>query len=114
MGEDHGVRIACFPTSGDTTTFLDGSERTVARIGPTWIGRGTYLPGWRWSHHVQAAHGRVSEAHSGFILSGQMLIQAVDGIEVIVSPGEAFYAPPNHDAWVQGNEPCVALDFPLE
>ena len=113
MGEHHEVHVAGPRTSGDTSTFLDGSQRTVVWIGPTWIGRGTYLPGWRWSHHVRPAHGRTSEAHAGFILSGQMLIQAVDGSEVIVSPGEAFYAPPDHDAWVRGDEPCMALDFPL-
>jgi hypothetical protein len=114
MGEIDGVRVGNFHTAGDTTAFPDGSERTVARIGPTWVGRGIYLPGWRWSLHAQPAHGRPSEAHAGFVLSGQMLLQAVDGAQVIVGPGEAFYAPPDHDAWVQGDEPCVALDFPLE
>ena len=34
-----------------------------------------------------------------------------DGVEVVAGPGEAFYAAPGHDAWVVGDEPCVALDF---
>ncbi len=42
-----------------------------------------------------------------------MRIRAADGSELNVGSGEAFYAPPDHDAWVQGSEPCVALDFPL-
>jgi hypothetical protein len=30
---------------------------------------------------------------------------------VTVGPGEAFEVGPGHDAWVVGDEPCVALDF---
>jgi hypothetical protein len=26
-------------------------------------------------------------------------------------PDDAFYIPPGHDAWIVGNEACVALDF---
>ena len=36
MGDDHEVHVAGPRTSGDTSTFLDGSQRTVAWIGPTW------------------------------------------------------------------------------
>ena len=36
-----------------------------------------------------------------------------DGTQSVVRAGEAFYAAPGHDAWVLGDEPCVALDFPL-
>jgi len=40
-----------------------------------------------------------------------MRIRAQDGTEVEVGPGDAFVAAPGHDAWVVGDEPCVALDF---
>lgn len=33
------------------------------------------------------------------------------GIETEVGPYEAFEVGPGHDAWVVGDEPCVALDF---
>jgi len=95
------------------TEFLDGSERTVVRVGPAWVGRGTYLPGWRWSMHVQPMHATESEAHAGYVLSGRLAVRGRDGIELTVEPGQAFFAASGHDAWVVGGDPCVALDFPI-
>lgn len=92
-------------------TFLDGSTRTAVELGSVFIGRGTYLPGWRWSVHVKEQTGKESETHIGYILSGSMGIKSPDGTEVVLGPGDAFETPPNHDAWVVGDEPCIALDF---
>lgn len=106
------IEVADF-SSGQRWTFLDGSERTVATIGPsTWIGRGVYRPGWRWSEHVQPQSGQPSEAHAGYVVSGAMTVRSADGNEATVQAGQAWYAAPGSDAWVQGDEPCVALDFP--
>ena len=77
------------------------------------IGRGEYLPGWKWSEHVGSQVGKSSEAHIGYILRGQMVIQGADGIKVVVGPGDAFEVQPGHNAWVVGDEPCIALDFAL-
>jgi quercetin dioxygenase-like cupin family protein len=92
-------------------TFLDGSTRTAGTLDSVAIGRGEYLPGWRWSLHVGRQTGKGSAAHIGCVLSGQLAIRSFDGEEITVSPGEAFEIGPGHDAWVVGNETCVALDF---
>lgn len=92
-------------------TFLDGSTQTAVILDSVAIGRGEYLPGWRWSVHVGRQTGKGSSAHIGYVLSGQMAIRSPDGKEFTVSPGEAFAVGPGHDAWVVGNERCVALDF---
>jgi hypothetical protein len=34
-----------------------------------------------------------------------------DGAEFDLGPGDVFVAPPGHDAWIVGNEPCIACDF---
>lgn len=47
----------------------------------------------------------------GYILSGIMTIKDTSGIETEVGPAEAFEVGPGHDAWVVGDESCVALDF---
>jgi len=75
------------------------------------IGRGEYLPGWNWSQHAGAQTGKTSDAHIGYVISGRMMIRAADGEEVTVGPGDAFELLPGHDAWVMGQEPCIALDF---
>lgn len=92
-------------------TFLDGSQRRVVILDTVAIGKGEYLPGWKWSQHVGAQTGKSAEAHIGYILSGKMVIKSVDGKEVTVEPGDVFEVGPRHDAWVIGNETCVALDF---
>jgi hypothetical protein len=49
--------------------------------------------------------------HNGYIQSGRMRIRMDDGTETEVASGDAFVCPPGHDAWVVGDEPCVAFDF---
>jgi quercetin dioxygenase-like cupin family protein len=48
--------------------------------------------------------------HIGYVISGRVGVRTKDGTEVEVGPGDAFVVAPGHDAWVVGNEPCVALD----
>ena len=91
--------------------FADGSKRTVAVLASAAVGRGEYLPGWKWSEHAGPQTGKNSEAHIGYILIGQMVVRGADGQEVLVGPGDSFEAQPGHDAWVVGDETCIALDF---
>ena len=58
-----------------------------------------------------AQTGKDSAAHVGYVLSGQLATRSSDGEEITVRPGEAFELGPGHDAWVVGNETCVALGF---
>jgi uncharacterized cupin superfamily protein len=92
-------------------TFLDGSKRTAVILESVAIGRGQYRPGWRWSSHVGKQTGKTSAAHIGYVVSGHMAVRGADGTEITLGPGEVFEVGPGHDAWVVGDEPCVALDF---
>ena len=51
-----------------------------------------------------------SENHVGYVRSGAM-IQDTEGREQRVEPGFAFEIEAGGDAWVDGSEPCTALDF---
>lgn len=92
--------------------FRDGSSRAAVQFAEGFaIGSGVYQPGWRWSAHAKQSSEATAERHVGFALSGRMLVEGADGVQRTVGPGEAFIAQAGHDAWVVGDEPCVALDF---
>jgi len=40
-----------------------------------------------------------------------MTVRVKDGTEVTYGPGDYAEMEPRHDAWVEGNEPCVVIDF---
>lgn len=97
--------------SNNIREFLDGSVRSSVLLRSCAVGLGTYNPGWKWSSHAGAQTGKPSENHVGYIISGNIVVKDSAGIETEVGPGEAFEVGPGHDAWVIGDESCIALDF---
>jgi quercetin dioxygenase-like cupin family protein len=77
------------------------------------VGRGTFLPGWRWSEHVKpiAKTDSCQAAHMGYLISGRMKVVMDDGEEMEFGPGDFAIMPPGHDAWTVGDEPCVVIDW---
>jgi hypothetical protein len=98
-------------TAGNTRIFIDGSTRSYADLRTAFIGFGTYQPGWRWSLHAGPQVGKDSENHIGYVISGHMMVKDPSGHEAEIEPGYAFEIAQGSDAWVIGNEPCIALDF---
>ncbi|HYO86551.1 MAG TPA: hypothetical protein VES01_08880 [Dermatophilaceae bacterium] len=109
MNDDPVVRSIHHPDR--TTTFLDGSVRVVVELAGVAVGHGVYRSGWQWSRHVGPLTGLTSQPHVGYVLSGRMAVRGRVGIEVEAGPNEAFEAGTGHDAWVIGDEPCIALDW---
>jgi hypothetical protein len=85
----------------------------VVNLGDATAMRGTFEPGWKWSECVKPIVGTESceVAHLGYVVSGTMVCRMNDGTVIRASADEAANIPPGHDAWVEGNEPCVFLDF---
>jgi len=105
------IVIKNLSSSESTRKFIDGSERSAEDLRTSYVGVGTYQPGWRWSEHVGKQTGKPSQNHIGYILSGSFTVKSASGEEAVVGPGEAFELASGHDAWVNGEEPYVALDF---
>lgn len=105
------IVVKGFERPDDRREFLDGSVRSTVLLRTTYVAVGTYEPGWRWSLHAQPQTGLPSQNHVGYVLSGRLGVRDAEGRERRVGPGEAFELPPGSDAWVEGDEPCVALDF---
>lgn len=111
QNKDNKIKKGNINDSDLSWTFLDGSRRKAVILDSVTIGKGEYLPGWKWSKHVGKITDKKSEAHIGYVISGEMMIRDSKGNEVKVGPGEAFEVKPDHDAWVIGNVPCIAIDF---
>jgi len=47
------------------------------------------------------------------VVSGRLRIKLANGNEVEMGPDEANVVPPDHAAWVRGNEPAVYLTVEL-
>jgi len=93
--------------------FKDGKGKLgVFTLGGQTVGRGEFEPGWRWSEHVKPIAGTDScqATHTGIVLEGRMVVKMTDGAEMEFGPGDVFYMPPGHDAWVVGNKRCVMFD----
>ena len=98
------------PNGPPDRTFLDGSAYWVIELPSVRIGLGQFKPGWVWSEHAGAQTGKESQSHLGYIQSGGMAVVSSDGNTAELGPGDAFEVGPGHDAWVVGDDLCVALD----
>jgi quercetin dioxygenase-like cupin family protein len=98
----------------ETRMFKDGKGKVeVFQLGDLTIGLGEFEPGWRWSLHVKPIVGTpiCQAAHTGYVLEGRMIVKMDDGSQTEYGPGDFFYMPAGHDAWIVGDKRCVLLDF---
>ena len=93
-------------------TFPNGHAEVV-RLDESTVGRGVYLPGWRWTKDMPAIAGTATCQlhHLGFASSGILRVVTDDGQTLDIEPGAVYEIPPGHDAWVVGDEPFVTIDW---
>jgi len=77
------------------------------------VGRAIFEPGWRWSDHIKPIAGTDSceAAHTGYVISGRMMVVMDDGRQAEFGPSDFMVVSPGHDAWVVGSEPCEVIDW---
>jgi len=92
--------------------FKGHGHMDVVTLGDFTLGRGVFEPGWRWSDDVKPIAGTDScqTHHTGICLSGRMTVRFDDGTELAIGPGDVVDLDPGHDAWTDGDEPCLFLD----
>ncbi len=97
----------------EVRSFEKGRMDVVTLGDDVVVGRAVFEPGWKWSECVKPIAGTDScqVAHVGYVVSGRMKVAMDDGTEREFGPGDAGTIPPGHDAWIEGDEPCVWLDF---
>ncbi|HEU4656140.1 MAG TPA: cupin domain-containing protein [Capillimicrobium sp.] len=107
------VEVKSVESPDETRPFADRGQAAVLTVGGHPVLYGTFEPGWRWSEHVKPIAGTDScqAPHLMYVISGRMHVAMGDGTEADVGPGDVASIEPGHDAWVVGDEPCVAVDF---
>jgi hypothetical protein len=112
-GVCHGaIQVRSLAQPDETRSFPNGVVEMVT-IADTMIGRARFEPGWRWSNDVKPIAGtdRCMVLHERYCVSGSAIVQAEDGSETRIGPGDGYVIQPGHDAWVVGDEPWVTVDF---
>ncbi|MFF5922403.1 cupin domain-containing protein [Streptomyces flavochromogenes] len=109
-----GIVKKSFDAADETRPFEDGKGRLDLVSGARGaVGRAVFEPGWQWSKHVKPIAGTDScqASHVGYIVSGHMKVVMDDGETTEYGAGDYMEVQPGHDAWVLGDEACVALDW---
>ena len=99
--------------SPDETRTPDKSTVEVVNVAGATAGRNVLQTGWRWSKCIKPIAGTedCEFHHLGVVVSGRLHVQHRDGSAADLAPSDVYVIEPGHDAWVVGDEPCVAVDF---
>jgi len=91
----------------------DGGRTEIFEMADFVIGRMIMEPGWRWEKNVRPIAGTevCTYHHLGYVESGRLHVVMLDGTEAELGPKEMYEIPPDHLAWVVGDEPWVGIDF---
>jgi hypothetical protein len=80
------------------------SQHKVSRI--------TCQPGWRWSDDIKpiAKTDLCQLSHTGYVVSG-ILGVVFGGKAELIHAGESYEIPSGHDAWTEGQDALVLVEF---
>ena len=98
--------------SPDERRACEHASLSVVNLPGVTITRAVYQPGWKWSIDVKPVVGTEAcqVVHTGYVISGRLHARMNDGRHYEFGPGDAHVVPAGHDAWVEGDDPCVCLD----
>jgi hypothetical protein len=101
-----------FEKPDDVVDFPSIRSRIV-ELGDLTVGELVSEPGWRWSEHVRPVVGGewCQARHVGYVISGSLGIDFMDGTRALFKPGDVFDIPPGHDGYTVGDEPCVQIEW---
>lgn len=100
-------------TKPDEVREFPKGKLELINVGGSVIGKATLEPGWKWSESVQPlVKTKSCEApHFQYHVSGVLKVKMDDGTILECKAGDVSLLPMGHDAWVEGNEAVVVVDF---
>ena len=107
------VHISNIARDGEKRTFKAHGHALVGGAGAAGFTKGVFEPGWRWSDDVKPIAGTdtCQVEHVGYAVSGTLHVKHDDGTDADVVAGQVYRIAPGHDAWNEGSEPAVFVEF---
>lgn len=104
------------PIPGADRREVAGVVVEVVPAGEGRVKRAIYPPGFRWSERMRDVVGTdlCMHAHVGFLARGKVEGEYRDGCRFSYEAPAALLIEPGHDAWVEGDEPAVLIEFDYE
>jgi len=101
------------PIEGAESREVAGVQVDVLPAGNGRVKRAIYPPGFRWSERMREIVGTelCMHAHVGFLAQGAIAGQFPDGCEFSYTAPAFVVLEPGHDAWVEGDEAAVLIQF---
>ena len=99
--------------SPDERRTFEKTRIDIVTMDGVTFARVTAEPGWKWSECVGPIVKTEScrNKHIGYVVSGRWRFLMDDGSEAEFGAGDALVVSPGHDAWVEGTEPIVYLEY---
>jgi len=107
-----GIEQKSFETPDDVLRFEKG-KLELLKFSRGVVRRMTLEPGWRWSEHVRPFAGTelCESPRFQYHVSGRIFVRTRDGARAQFVRGEITTICTGHDAWVEGHEPAVIIDW---
>ena len=101
------------PIEGVESTEVGGAQIDVSDVGRGRVKRVVYPVGFRWSVNMKphVDTDLCMHAHIGFLAQGAITGEYPDGCTFHFEAPAMVAIDPGHDAWVEGDEPAVLIEF---
>ena len=108
-----GIEAKSFDSPDETRNFVGHGHAEVCELHGKTVLRTVFEPGWHWKDDIGPIAGTDScqTHHFGYCVQGRMKIVMDDGTEMSLERGDVVSIAPGHDAWVDGDEACVMIDW---
>lgn len=109
-----GITRQSFREPDASVDFGEHGRSVVVEVADAEVWRSTLLPGWSWDTDIKPIAGGAESCpmyHREYVVAGRIRYLMEDGTEIVAEADDHLFIEPGHRAWVEGDEPCVLIDW---